>query len=42
MGRAPESLATQEALSIQKVYTQQWEPKTSNSSRAAGIASVGD
>ncbi|GAB3328831.1 hypothetical protein GCM10027355_34460 [Haloplanus salinarum] len=28
--RAPEPLATREDLSIQAVYTQQWEPKTSN------------
>ena len=26
-------------LSIQEVYTQQWEPKTSNSARTAGIGS---
>lgn len=42
MSRAPEPLATQEDLSIQEVYTQRWEPKTSNSARAAGIAFVGD
>jgi hypothetical protein len=42
MSRAPEPLATQEALSIQEVDTQQWEPKTSNSARATGIAFVGD
>lgn len=42
MNRAPEPLVTQEDLSIQEVYTQQWEPKTSNSARAAGIAFVSD
>lgn len=42
MSRAPEPLATQEDLSIQEVYTQRWEPKTSNNARAAGIVFVGD
>ncbi len=42
MSRAPEPLATQEDLSIQEVYTQRWEPKTSNNTRAAGIVFVGD
>ncbi|MFD1588234.1 hypothetical protein ACFR9U_14730 [Halorientalis brevis] len=42
MGRALEPLATQEDLSIQEVYTQQWEPKTGNSARAAGTGFVGD
>ncbi|MFO7926026.1 MAG: hypothetical protein ACQET5_14930 [Halobacteriota archaeon] len=35
-------MATQEGLSIQEVYTQRWEPKTSNNARATGIAFVGD
>ncbi len=40
MSRAPEPLVTREYISIQEVYTQRWEPKTSTSAKAAGIAFI--